>query len=84
VRVETLDVSADTVSCQGEGVQTCRLVRRAPDAAWERFYDAIEGFTHEPDVRYVLEVEVRTVVDPPADASSLAYRLLRVVENTRP
>jgi hypothetical protein len=77
--VRTLYVSPETAECVGVGPQTCLLVREAPTAAWELFYDRIEGFTHVPGTAYTLEVEVTAVPDPPADASSLRYRLLRVL-----
>lgn len=80
--VETLYVDSMTVECVGVAVQQCLRVKRAPEAEWELFYDAIEGFDYEPGFTYVLEVEVREVEDPPADGSSLAYRLVRVVEKT--
>lgn len=79
---EVLYVDAETVECVGEGVQQCLIVRRAPDGARELFYDGIEGFEHEPGVRFVIEVEVRAVATPPADGSSLAYRLVRVIERS--
>jgi len=78
----TLYVAADAVPCVGEGYQTCLQVRETPEAAWERFYDDIAGFTHEPGVAYVLRVEVREVADPPADGSSLAYRLVEILQRS--
>ena len=80
--VETLVVGSETVECVGVAVQQCLRVKRAPEAEWELFYDGIEGFDFEPGFTYVLEVEVREVPDPPADGSSRAYRLVRVVEKT--
>lgn len=82
VETITLYVDAQTVECVGVGPQECLRVRRAPDAEWELFYDAIEGFEREPGVSYVLRVEVREVADPPADGSSLAYRLVEVLQRT--
>ena len=80
--VQTLTVDAVTAACVGEGERTCLRVKRAPEADWELFYDPIEGFTYEPGFVYVLDVEVRTAEDPPADGSGLAYRLVRVVSKT--
>ena len=57
----------------------CLRVRVAPDTTWRLFYGAIEGFTFEEGYRWRLEVERRRVPDAPADASSVAYRLVRVV-----
>lgn len=48
---------------------------------FQHFYDAIEGYTHEPGVRNVLRVHRYTVKNAPADASSNAYVLDRVVES---
>lgn len=77
-----LIVAAQTVECVGEGAQQCLRVRTSPGAAWERFSDPIEGFQHEPGVEVVIDVEVREVADPPADGSSRAYRLIRVVSRS--
>jgi hypothetical protein len=75
-----LEVAPDRVPCVGEARMECLRVRTGPDAPWEYFYDAIEGFTHEPGYRYRLRVARRVVRNPPADGSSVAYRLLEVLE----
>lgn len=81
--VLVLEVAADRAPCVGEAVRECLLVRRPDEAEWGLFYDAIEGFEHEPGYRYRIEVERRIVPDPPADGSSYAYRLLRMVSRHR-
>jgi len=48
---------------------------------FEHFYDAIEGYTHEPGIRHVLRVDRYTRQNPPADASRYAYVLDMVVES---
>ncbi|MGB3544928.1 DUF4377 domain-containing protein [Rubrivirga sp.] len=75
---ETLYVDATTQECVGEAVQQCFRVRRSPEAEWELFYSEIDEFDQEPGFRYVLEVEVTEIPDPPADGSSLSYRLIRI------
>lgn len=45
------------------------------------FYDAIEGYTHEPGVRNVLRLNRYTRKNVPADASKYAYVLDMVVES---
>ena len=47
---------------------------------WEYFYNEIDGFTFEPGYLYKLLVSVESILNPPADASSLKYRLIRVLE----
>lgn len=80
--VLTLDVAPSRVPCTGIGVTECLQVREPPDGSWQRFYDEVAGFTYEPGYWYVLRVARRPVANPPADGSSLAYRLLTVVSRT--
>lgn len=75
-----LEVAPETVECVGEAVERCLRVRRPPSKAWENFHGPIEGFEHDEGFRYLIEVGRRRVPDPPADASSLAYRLVRILE----
>ncbi len=75
-------VGPETADCVGESPRTCMLVSETGPRDYEFFYDGIEGFTHTAGTSYVIDVEVTQVEDPPADGSSLAYRLVRVVEET--
>jgi hypothetical protein len=81
-RVFTLEVAEQQVPCVGVAPQQCLQVRERSDAPWTLFYDGIEGFTYEPGFRYLLRVSVRQVPNPPADGSSLAYRLVDVLTKT--
>ena len=81
--VLTLEVAPERVPCRGEMEMLCLQVRAPGEDAWRRFYDPIEGFDWEEGVRYTLEVARRDVPDPPADASSYAWRLLRIVDEAR-
>jgi heat shock protein HslJ len=58
----------------------CYQVKEDPDAEWQLFYDQIEGFEWEPGYTYELRVAVHQVENPPADASSLSYELIEVVD----
>lgn len=81
--VITLEIAPNRVPCTGEGIMECFLVREPPSDEWTYFYAPIEGFTFEPGYRYVLRVERREVRNPPADGSSRAYRLVRIVSRER-
>lgn len=74
-------IGPEVVDCVGVGPRQCLLVKESEDAEWEFFYDQIEGFTYVEGASYVVEVEITQVEDPPADASSVSYRLIRVVES---
>ena len=76
-------IKPDLVECMGVAPLMCMQVATSPDGEYQWFYDRIEGFTFRPGNSYVLDVTVAEVPDPPADASSLRYTLVDVVE-TRP
>jgi hypothetical protein len=59
--------------------QTCLLVLWEGKRSTEAFYGDIEGFEFQPGFRQRLLVERLTLNNPPADASSYRYRLLRTI-----
>lgn len=71
----------ETIECVGEAVQQCLQVAESEDGEHQFFYDNIEGFTFEEGTSYVIDVEVSDVENPPADGSSLSYRLVEVIES---
>ena len=76
---KTIYVGPLLVDCVGVGPQKCMLVKENPEDAYRMFYDRIAGFDYEQGYEYELRVQVETVPDPPADASSLRYTLVEVV-----
>lgn len=76
---KTLFVRETLADCEGEGPMKCLPVREKETDEWTLFYSEIEGFTHEAGYRYELRVEVKPRANAPADASSLEYRLVKVV-----
>jgi heat shock protein HslJ len=68
--------------CVGVGPQQCLNVRESAEAEWTLWYDPIEGFEHEAGYDYRLLVNETTVNDPPADASSIRWTLVEVLEKT--
>ncbi|MCA9623797.1 MAG: DUF4377 domain-containing protein, partial [Myxococcales bacterium] len=77
-------VKEDLVDCEGESPQKCMQVKLPGEDDWSWLYDGIEGFDFEEGYRYQLEVRVEEVEDPPADASSRRYHLVKVVEKKKP
>ncbi len=78
----TLFVGPELVECTGVAPQMCMQVRNSPDEEYTFFYQQIEGFTFEPGYEYELLVEVTEVANPPADGSSLSFRLVEIVNQT--
>ncbi len=75
-----LYVAPQTVECVGVDVQQCMLTRRSESEEWTYFYGEIRGFTYEPGYEWTLRVKTRHIANPPADGSSIEYRLLEVIQ----
>ena len=71
-----------TQNCVGVAPQPCLLVQQGNQIGtddWSLFYSSIAGFDYESGFTYDLWVEVKKVKNPPADASSLTYKLLEII-----
>ena len=67
-------------TCIGEAPQECLVVRFEDDDDLSFFYDDIEGFTFEEGFEYTLLVNITELENVPADASSLAYELIEILQ----
>ena len=77
---EVLTIAPETKECTaGVAKMQCLLVKEGDATEWQYFYNQIEGFTHEPGYEYQLVVSKSKVENPPADTSSLKYKLVKVV-----
>ena len=80
-----LQIAADSVPCnaspwgRNKCLQARELVGGDAWTAWGIFYFSIDGFEHEPGFVYDLRVARREVRNPPADGSSIAYRLVELI-----
>lgn len=76
----TLFVGPELVDCVGVAPQQCFQVREDIELDYELLYEPIAGFEFEPGFEYEIVVNVTEVIDPPADASTLAYKLVEIVD----
>ncbi|SFC61857.1 Heat shock protein HslJ [Polaromonas sp. OV174] len=74
-----LEVAPTKVNCVGVAPMQCLQVREA-GGQWTNFHAPIEGFNFQEGWRYRLQVAVEPVQNPPADASSLRYTLVRILD----
>ena len=81
--VRTWIVASETRGCTGVGPQTCLLVKEEGAPDWTYFYDRIDGFDYEKGYEYVVKVRVDEVENPPMDASSKSYSLVKVVDKQK-
>lgn len=82
--LKTIYVGSEKVDCEGEGPQTCYLVKEDPAEQWNLYYSEIDGFDFEPGYEYELIISENDVQDPPAGGSSITWTLEEVVSKTPP
>ncbi len=80
--VKTLYIGPKLEDCTGAGPQKCMMVKENPDGDYQYFYQPIQGFDYEAGYEYEIVVKVEKVENPPADASSLKYTLVKIVSKT--
>ncbi|NTV37714.1 MAG: DUF4377 domain-containing protein, partial [Anaerolineales bacterium] len=81
VTEQTLYVGPQLVDCEGVAPQKCLQVKDSPDGEYRLFYDQIEGFDFEEGKEYVLTVSAEPIENPPADVSTIQYRLVEVISS---
>jgi hypothetical protein len=74
-------VAAETRPCiAGVARMTCLQVRDSEDEPWTLHYFGFDGFEHHPGVEYRLRVRGAPVANPPADASSMYWSLIEILD----
>ncbi|MDI1475256.1 DUF4377 domain-containing protein [Polyangium sp. y55x31] len=68
-------------TCVGEGRFLCLLTREEGQADFQFHYGDITGFAPEWGHRYTIEIEEKTIPNPPADGSSIELVLVRIVSD---
>jgi len=82
---KTLYISADTRICNaGEFQKECMLIKWSKDQKeWNNFSDNIDGFNYEKGNEYELLVSEIKVENPPADASDLKFKLVKIISQKK-
>ena len=75
-------IGPERVECEGVAPMMCLQVATSEDGDYQLFYDTIEGFDYQEGTSYVIDVSITEVENPPADASSLQYTLVEIVEES--
>ena len=75
-------IGPERVECEGVAPMLCLQVAESEDGDYQLFYDTIEGFDYQEGTSYVIDVSITEVENPPADASSLQYTLVKIVEES--
>ncbi|MBQ4820006.1 DUF4377 domain-containing protein [Aquimarina sp. MMG016] len=80
---KTIYIADHQVDCEGVAPQKCLLFKEKQNDEWTYFYDTIDGFDYEEGYNYQLEVSIKQIENPPADASSLQYSLVRIISKEK-
>ena len=75
-------IGPERVECEGVAPMMCLQVAETEDGNYQLFYDTIEGFDYQEGTSYVIDVSITEMENPPADASSLQYTLVEIVEES--
>jgi ecotin len=78
-------ISAETRPCQaGVMLKDCMQVKSSKDQKeWYNFYDDIKGFDYKKAYEYEIVVNEEEVKNPPADASSVKYTLVKIISQKK-
>lgn len=77
---KTLLVDSQLYDCVGVAPMKCMKVKELPSGEWSLFYQNIEGFEYKAGNEYTLKVNVTDIPNPPADAPSVKYTLVEIVD----
>nr|WP_129730126.1 DUF4377 domain-containing protein [Parabacteroides goldsteinii] len=83
ITTEQLTIASETRIGMAEGPRNCYLVKNENNKNWEFMYNSINGFEYEAGYEYVIEVKIENIKNPPADASSVKYSLIKIISKTK-
>lgn len=72
-------ISPESKTCSGAGLQQCLQFRYNTKSNWQLLYGGIQGFEFVPGYEYKLNVLETKRKNPPADASSIERKLVKVI-----
>ncbi|MEK6492655.1 DUF4377 domain-containing protein [Myroides odoratimimus] len=79
----TYTIASKLVDCTGVAPMKCMQYKEEGSDEWLNMYSSIEGFNYEEGYEYVIEVKREKVENPPADASSIKYILVKEISKTK-
>jgi len=82
-RVETWEINHHERECVGLQPGLCLMVRSTAGEPWSNQFTGISGFSYALGTSYKIEVRITNVKNPPADGSSLAFALERILSESR-
>lgn len=76
-------IASSKADCIDVGSQKCLQFKEMNQTDWSYLYNAIEGFEYVEGLYYKIRVNITQVENPPADGSSLDYKLIEIIEKSK-
>lgn len=81
--IVTYYVASEKADCQTMIKTKCLQIKENEADDWEFFSSTIEGFNYEQGYEYKIEVRKEPIENPPADASSIRYILVKEISKEK-
>lgn len=78
-----MQIASQYKDCTGPFPQKCMQVRTGDELNYSYFYSLIEGFVYEEGYEYKLIVRREQINNPPMDASSIRYLLVKQISKVK-
>ncbi|QXP66164.1 DUF4377 domain-containing protein [Polaribacter sp. AHE13PA] len=79
INEKTIMIASAKVNCVGVAPQKCLLTKEEGAEDWGYFYSSITGFNYEEGFEYEVLISEKNIENPPQDASSKEYTLIKVI-----
>jgi heat shock protein HslJ len=76
-------IGPDKVNCTGVAPMQCLQYKYAEQDSWKMLYGGIDGFEHQSGYLYTLLISEQTILNPPADGSSIKRTLIKILEQKK-
>lgn len=81
---ERWTIASEKTECMGMDMMVpCYWVKVNDNPVWEKKDEVIEGFLYEEGYEYVVDLKVARLKNPPADAGSRKYSLIRIISREK-
>jgi heat shock protein HslJ len=80
---QDLYVAPLRAKCMGIAPMQCLQVRQDPKGPWQLWYSPIEGFEFKTGTAYHIRINGWKIANPPADSSSMRWKLVQILEQHR-
>ncbi len=82
-QTKTFYINSQQQNCTGVAPMKCLQYKENSFDAWKLLYQKIDGFEFEPGYFYTIKVKAVKIKNPPADGSSIQYKLKKIMSKEK-